>query len=276
LRITCGTSRVEAIEVIDGQPTQNPTILPDPLGKYLASQTFEPPTIRFITPNGKLAPRRPLPFPNYGMWTAEGEYLVARTREEFYSVSPETGETSIVTGKPNFQPLTEPEMPFRTRVSNLPIPGRKEPIKVVLASLGERSIGVAFDAQSDVTSKGGVFFRSGFINMVRPVVQISKAAFDEVVAKEERAEAMRKLSQIGKALIMYGADNDDTFPTAEQLDAGAISGYLGEPGILNGFVYNGNTTYGSSPAQTEFGYMLCPGGKAVVYQDGHVKFVPDR
>jgi prepilin-type processing-associated H-X9-DG protein len=87
---------------------------------------------------------------------------------------------------------------------------------------------------------------------------------------------MAKLSQIGKALMMFASDNDDAFPTQEQLDNRGIDGYLGNPSLLNGFVYNGRTAMGDSPARTEAGYMLCPGGRAILFQDGHVVFVPDR
>lgn len=275
LRITCGTSRVETIESIAGQPTQLLSILPDPKGRYVSSQTFDPPTVRFIGQQGRVLPRVPLETPNYGMWTRHGAYVIERSAGSYFVIDPLGGETRIENGRPDYTFLGGAAFSFKSRTSRMPIPGRRKPISVVIASTDTGNLGVAFDAQEHATCDSGVFYSSGGVNLVRPVIQISKIAFEEIVAKEERAEVMAKLSQIGKALMMYAADNDDSLPTKEQLDERAIDGYLGVRGILEGFTYHGVTAMGANTSQTEAGFMLCPGGRAVLYQDGHVVFVPD-
>jgi prepilin-type processing-associated H-X9-DG protein len=86
---------------------------------------------------------------------------------------------------------------------------------------------------------------------------------------------MSKVAEIGKALMMFAADNDDAFPTDEQMANRALDGYVADSTLLNGFVYSG-VSGNLGAAVTQVGYMLCPGGRAVLFQDGHVTFVPDR
>jgi hypothetical protein len=210
------------------------------------------------------------------MWTKQGAFVVGRTADSFFVIDPLGGEARIENGQPDIHYLEEPPISFAIGQSNMPIPGRRKPVPIVLATAHGKSVGVGFDAMRRSASDTGVLFSSGAINMVRPVIQVSKTAFEEIVAKEERGEIMAKLSQIGKALMMFAGDNDHAFPTQEQLNNRGIDGYLGDPSLLKGFVYHGRTAIGDSPARTEAGYMLCPGGRAILFQDGHVVFVPDR
>jgi hypothetical protein len=249
----------------------------DPTGRYIASQIFEPASVRFIPPSGKLGPRRQLENEHYGMWTPEGEYAMGLIgSDSYHTLDPVSGKLSLKQGKPNFNFLADPEEVIEYDEKTMEIPGRQRPIRLVTAQISAKWIAVAFDAQYHKGSDRGVFYAINTVNMVRPVIQVSKVAFDEMVAREERAEIMARLNQIGKALMMYAGDNDDTFPTKSELANKAIDPYVLESSILEGFVYHGTTAYGADPASTETGYMLCPGGRAVLYQDGHVVFVPDR
>ena len=86
---------------------------------------------------------------------------------------------------------------------------------------------------------------------------------------------MSEVSQIGRALQMYSTDHNGAFPSEEELANRAVDPYLASPSILGDFVYNG-VRGNLGPAVTEVGYKFCPGGRAVLFQDGHVAFVADR
>lgn len=115
--------------------------------------------------------------------------------------------------------------------------------------------------------------------LVRPIIQVPKEVFAQARSAAERTRIMSNAKQVGLALIMYAADMDDTLPTT-QSDVGAlIDPYLRNREISAGFVYTfsgGLMTEIKSPAETEMGYIPGPGGRAVVYTDGHVKWVPDK
>lgn len=83
---------------------------------------------------------------------------------------------------------------------------------------------------------------------------------------------------VALALIMYASDMDDVLPPTDRLQD--IMPYLKDQSILNGFVYDysgeRNMSKVENPGETVIGYMPGNGGRAVVYIDGHVKWVPDK
>jgi len=276
LRVTAATSRVETVEVLNTPANLSG---PDPTGKYVASWTEEPPTVRFIGQSGNVLRRQTLEERGDIYWTRSGVAMLLDgvMRGKYLTIEPGGGQRWIE-GRSDMEAYLEPEdMRIDVRSSQFALPGQKNKVPLVVANLrGEdRRIAVAINAAYVYGGHcdSGVLYSAGPLNLVRPVIQLSKKAFDEIVARDERAEAMAKLSQLGKALLMYESENAG-FPAADNLDA--IRPYTGSAELLDGFVYHGVTAFGADRSQTEMGFMPCPGGRAVVYQDGHVAFVPDR
>lgn len=89
-----------------------------------------------------------------------------------------------------------------------------------------------------------------------------------------RTKAMQKGKQMALGLIMFASDNDDNLPSSNQL--GMLDPYLKDSSVMDGFNYqppgNLNMNQWQSPAETVMGTVSGPGGQAVVYGDGHVKW----
>lgn len=97
-------------------------------------------------------------------------------------------------------------------------------------------------------------------------------------AKEaaERAQTMSNAKQVGLAMIMFAADNDDEIPGGLSTDQ--LIPYIKNADMMNGFVFSwggGNVSKIENPAETELGYVTGQGGRAIIYADGHVKWKAD-
>jgi hypothetical protein len=94
---------------------------------------------------------------------------------------------------------------------------------------------------------------------------------------------MSSAKEIGLAMLMYCQDYDEKFPPAGDI-ASTIKDYLmsrdafnnpatGQPAFT--YLLNGDELAGiKSPATTAMGYLGGPGGRAVLYSDGHVQWEP--
>ena len=123
----------------------------------------------------------------------------------------------------------------------------------------------------------GVFYSSKGIGMVRPLASMPKDAAIKALEAAERNIAMNHAKQAGLALMMYAADYDDMLPGAGDITDQVLP-YTKNREILDGFVYTyggGSMTDIDNPAKTEIGYRMGPNGRAVVYADGHVQWIPN-
>lgn len=116
---------------------------------------------------------------------------------------------------------------------------------------------------------------------VVPLVKISANMPDEQL----REQLTRQAKQIGLALLMYSTDYDEMFPPADQDLAFLLMPYTRDSSVFQnpdtgmGFVYLLDAipiTQIQNPAETMAGYFEAPGGRVVVYADGHVAWVPDK
>ena len=285
LRVTPSTSKVEVVETLTGEPE-----ITIHKNKLAAVSVNQPPSVRFVPPSGNVYRRQPLSKPGGIAFRTDGVAVLSRATAsgKHLTVLPGGGE-EWVDGLPDYGPGFDENFETSRVVSHqtkIAVPGGPE-VQLVLASIrdGKESIVVAADAQAIYSENdlGMLYVMGETMSFVRPIVQISKEAYQKRLDAEQRAEIMRKLVEIGRALQMYASGHKNTFPTKDQLEAGALDPYSADPisgtrptNLLNGFVYHGVTVRGSSPANTEAGFMLCPGGRAVLYQDGHVAFVPNR
>lgn len=119
-----------------------------------------------------------------------------------------------------------------------------------------------------------IYYESQGLGMVRMLPRISK----EAASKAIQALAVRDAKQVGLALLMYSSDYDDEMPINNGDWMDNVLPYTKDRGVLDGFTYTysgGSLTEVKDPAKTEIGYKEGPGGRAVVYADGHVKWIPN-
>jgi prepilin-type processing-associated H-X9-DG protein len=88
---------------------------------------------------------------------------------------------------------------------------------------------------------------------------------------------------IADAALMYSADHDDTMPSAQDDVRSLLRPYLGNDAPFDGggygpFVYTlegGSIADVQNPSDKMMGYIPGPGGRAVVFADGHVRWIED-
>ena len=122
-----------------------------------------------------------------------------------------------------------------------------------------------------------VSFRSQGSLFVRELVSFSLDKYLVVRNEVAKRDAMNHAKSVGTGILMYAADMDDKAPTSKEF-ATAIQPYLRNSDVLNGFSY----TYTGGPldklpdaSKTALGYTEGPGGRAMVYADGHVRWIPN-
>lgn len=120
------------------------------------------------------------------------------------------------------------------------------------------------------------YIQSGTL-FVRGVVALPRKAAEEARNAAKRSELLTRVKQVGLAAIMYASDHDDVFPGKDVNEL--FMPYLKNSSMLAQFVWTypgGPMNDIRAPAETELGFIPGPGGRAVVYADGHAKWVPDK
>lgn len=131
-----------------------------------------------------------------------------------------------------------------------------------------RTLLCADGTDGQISPRGdAVLYLSQNVAWVAPLSHLPREAFVQAL----RATAMSNAKQAGLALIMYSQDYDEVLPPSGDV----VSPYLKNDDILDGLNY----TYGGgpfkdieNPSQTTLGIFPGPGGIAVIYADGHVKW----
>lgn len=116
------------------------------------------------------------------------------------------------------------------------------------------------------------------VPMVRGLVSMPKELAIKALEAAEKAKIMSDAKQVATALHIYAADFDDNLPSNNGDWMEALYPYTKNRQMMDGFVYTfggGNLTDIKDPATTELGYKEGPGGRAVAYADGHVKWIPN-
>jgi len=114
--------------------------------------------------------------------------------------------------------------------------------------------------------------------MVRLLATMPRSAYDQARAAAERTEALSKGKQLGVALMMFAGDMDDMLPSQDVDLRSKLGPYTKNSSLFENFTYTysgGSASAIGSPAETELGYVTGPGGRAVIFADGHVKWRPD-
>jgi len=119
-----------------------------------------------------------------------------------------------------------------------------------------------------------VYYDAGalLLREIKPVdIQLAKSAVDEAL----RQKLLKKAKTVGIALMLYAADWDDVMPGQENWQTDVLP-YTKDAELLKEFNYTfrgGNIAEIKNPESIEMGFVLGPNGRAVVYLDGHTKWV---
>jgi hypothetical protein len=164
------------------------------------------------------------------------------------------------------------DIPFRAQSLALAPVGKTDGTEVAI---------VSSDAQEGDISPNGeaIAYVSRGITLVRPLVHIPKEALLNARLAAKRMELLSQAKQIGLGFLMYAGDNDDNLPGAGGDLPSMIGPYLKNNDLFNGFTYTfkgGSLTDVEAPSSTELGRVSGAGGNAVVYVDGHAKWIPDK
>ena len=132
--------------------------------------------------------------------------------------------------------------------------------------------------EAQLSPKGdAVAYLTGGMAVVRTLTPLDRKAYDDALRAQMIAEAVQRAKQVGTALVIYASDNDDVFPPNDGDVNAKLAPYLKNDALLQGFVYSfhgGSAVDIDRPAETEIGYVDGPGGRAVIFSDGHAKWVP--
>lgn len=122
-----------------------------------------------------------------------------------------------------------------------------------------------------------ICFTSGGALLFREIISIDLKVALKVDEERQKEQAIQDAKQIGEALISYCSDMEGELPSPDEFKD-RIKPYLRNPKILNGFTYNSrykNGTDIASPSSEEVGFTSGPGGRAVLYADGSVRWKPN-
>lgn len=239
-------------------------------------------TVAFFGPDGKVGPELPLaPRRRFG-FTSDGlpGVVVYATDKKgkpsysFFRLDPKTGAVGAPAVEDGYREGKSEEPPMQVGVEKPPKPnagiylhikgGKPEELGLVSSEGTLPLLSPRNDAVAYLWGNGAY---------VRTLVKVDRKAYEASVLETERQRAMTAAKNVGLAMSMYAADADDAYPLNDQ--KASVGPYIRDLAMLESFVY---TYAGGNPGgsgTTEIGYVAGPGGRAVVYADGSVKWVPD-
>lgn len=125
-----------------------------------------------------------------------------------------------------------------------------------------------------------LFLRDGAL-CAAPIFRLPRAAYEEKIRTLQRQAAMTNAKQIVLGILMYAQDWDDNYPASGKGVEKAIEPYTknkqifenpatGEPSFV--YTHTGSTAAAdmTSPATSQLGYLSGPGGRAILWADGHI------
>lgn len=122
----------------------------------------------------------------------------------------------------------------------------------------------------------GVIYTVDGLLIYRDITSKDRAEYESHEGQLTKDQVINNAKQVGMALLMYAADNDDFLPVGDFREA--ILPYLKNDGPLEGFIYNyqsGKLDDLKEPGNTPLGFIKGPGGTATVYADGSVRWKDD-
>lgn len=241
------------------------------------------------------------------VWAEDGTPLLTliertpdrKSKQSWYALDPRTGQTTLLDKKPAFAPELEGAETAQTSLPAKPggtAPLRLQTVRTPLTSgLSKESV-TALWLEGDLKSEqprmllatevdkasfsprgDALFYLSRGTAWVTPLLKIDRETYLAMREKAQRMVAISNAKQLGLGLIMYCQDYDEMLPNADSINE-KINPYIKNDSLFQGFAYTyGGGSLGSidQPANTELGYVTGPGGRAIIYADGHVKWRND-
>ena len=230
-------------------------------------------------------------------WNTLGEPLFASTEQiagknqrVFRSVDVRTGQLRVLPAAPDLytakpQPQAPP-LPIRilTAPQSLAQAGSKERIspvwvEAVSKSQDSRVLLTADGSETRLLADGGgALFQASNSLWFTPIIKLNKAEYLAARAAAQRMTALSNAKQLCLAAIMFAMDNDEVLPGPDGIEA-KLMPYAKNGRLFEGFtyVYPGSTLADiASPSETILGFVTGPGGRAVLYADGHAKWSKEQ
>ena len=174
----------------------------------------------------------------------------------------------------NQEQIIQSQAPNSTNVKPTPRPPQPAESTLIpkMTRLGPTGGIVTFSPKGDY-----VVYQDAGSLLVRDIQPIDPNAAQKLAMNELKKQLLHKVKEVGLGFIMYGGDNDDVFPGQEGWED-KLKPYLRNSDSIRDFNYlyrGGDVSKLDNPATTELGFMVGPGGRAVVYMDGHAKWIPN-
>lgn len=301
IRADADSGKTEKIYSAESNDGNELLAYPSPLGPIAAvmnnseevGESAQGTQIWFVKPKGPMP--RPIRMPGrvgHLVWDKEGKpsfllYPMQPQQEpslNFYAIDLSTGKTTKLTTPPESYEPRPPQTPIEARAELADIGTADSPRKSGVGRLvaQTKSNKMAAFIAADI---GGVrlapkldfvAYISQGILAVRPILRMKASELEDALDAAEREVLMSNARQVGLAALMYAADWDDVLPGANADIRALILPYAKNNSMLDGFVYTfaGGLLSGiSNPSEVELGHIPGKGGRAVIYLDGHVKWV---
>lgn len=129
------------------------------------------------------------------------------------------------------------------------------------------------------SSNSRVLFRAMGAAFCAEITKIDLAKAMELLQAHAKAKALLNGKMAATAAHIYAADYDDRLPISGGQATEAVLPYIKDRKILDMIVWTNLTgqdlTKIERPAEFQLGYVPGPGGRAVIFADGHVQWIPD-
>lgn len=256
-----------------------------------------PPKIQFFGTDGVLS--QAVTLPKNGcipFWSTNGHFYVGYRekvakgqppKKTWYIVDHTTGKLTEAAVPPDFAAAAANNAPpelvpqdLAPRLAYKKVGVRAPTVTISKINASEDEIAVvstdaAFGQLSPTYS--AVSYRSQGCEMVRPLVKVSLEAYKQARTAAIRSKIIDRAKQVVLGLLMYSNDYDDNLVSNAGNWQSQIEPYLKDMNLMDGFnlVFPGGlSTAIQNPAETVLGYIDGPGGRAVAYADGHVRWIP--
>lgn len=292
LRDTVREINADRVMNIYANPTQPMALLEE---SAINPQTREITVNHFqlLHSDGSLQEAQDFPQPNILLnnWSPDGKMFYAtavivlkqgRPTQSYYALDAATGTWALTQGRPNMASVAQTAAPKSAlRIIRgtgvVEQDGEKRTVYPAWiatdAKSGPSRSLIAADCEEAILSPKGdaVLYRTKEGAFVLPLTKVLAAPFTQML----RQVAVSNAKQVGLGLIMYTQDYDEQFPLAEFSISEVVNPYLKNPDLFEGFTYAypaKSLANIAKPAETIMGTVAGPGGEAVIYADGHVKW----
>jgi len=282
-----------------------PRQLPQPDGS-VRTVTDYPHFLFLLRENGTIGPRIPPPF-GVGMqitWTPGGAEPILQILDReatkrlqtekqrtgiaiwrWFQLNPATGRAAALSQAPALYTEPPSAVPIRLKSGSVEAKEGQATARIPLLWLESatqsphpRALVAANLESADMSpANDGILQITQGAAIVTPIMRMPKNLLAKMQAEARKAVALSNGKQIGLAVMMYSQDYDEMLPGPEGIND-KITPYLKNTSVFDGFTYTfpgGPLKDVTKPAETELGWVNGPGGRAIIYVDGHVVWQPD-